>query len=125
MRTCVYLMIGCSLVMGFYAEEIARFMIDDPDVIRHMVDLTYVLCFSLPFMGVEFSMAGSLRGAGDTRFPMMVTIFSMLLTRLVMPLILIQMGADVIWLYGMSLVDFSIKASLNMWRFRKKAWLGD
>ena len=90
-----------------------------------MVNLTYVLCFSLPFMGVEFSMAGSLRGAGDTRFPMMVTIFSMLLTRLIMPLILIQMDADVIWLYGMSLVDFSIKASLNMWRFRKKTWLGD
>ena len=124
MRTCVYLMIGCSLVMGLYAEEIARFMIDDPDVIRHMVDLTYVLCFSLPFMGVEFSMAGSLRGAGDTRFPMMVTIFSMLLTRLLIPLILIKIGADVIWLFGMSLVDFSIKASLNMWRFRKKAWLG-
>jgi len=70
-------------------------------------------------------MAGSLRGAGDTRFPMMVTIFSMLLTRLLIPLILVKIGADVIWLYAMSLVDFSIKSSLNMWRFRKKAWLGN
>ena len=125
MRTCVYLMLCSSIFLAIFAEEIARFMIDDPEVIGHMVNLTYVLCLSLPFMGVEFSMAGSLRGAGDTRFPMMVTIFSMLLTRLLMPLILVKIGADVIWLYAMSLMDFSIKSSLNMWRFRKKAWLGN
>jgi len=125
MRTCVYLMLCSSIFLAIFAEEIARFMIDDPEVIGHMVNLTYVLCLSLPFMGVEFSMAGSLRGAGDTRFPMMVTIFSMLLTRLLIPLILVKIGADVIWLYAMSLVDFSIKSSLNMWRFRKKAWLGN
>lgn len=118
-------MLCSSIFLAIFAEEIARFMIDDPEVIGHMVNLTYVLCLSLPFMGVEFSMAGSLRGAGDTRFPMMVTIFSMLLTRLLIPLILVKIGADVIWLYAMSLVDFSIKSSLNMWRFRKKAWLGN
>ena len=98
-------------------------MIDDPEVIGHMIDLTYILCFSLPFMGIEFSMAGSLRGAGDTRFPMMVTISSIVLTRILIPLILVKMGADVFWLYTTSLMDFSLKSGLNMWRFRKKGWL--
>jgi hypothetical protein len=32
------------------------------------------------------------------------------------------MGAEVVWLYATSLVDFSIKSSLNMRRFRKKGW---
>lgn len=123
MRTCVYLMLCSSLFLAFYAEEIARFMIDDPEVIGHMIDLTYILCFSLPFMGIEFSMAGSLRGAGDTRFPMMVTISSIVLTRILIPLILVKMGADVFWLYTTSLMDFSLKSGLNMWRFRKKVWL--
>jgi hypothetical protein len=35
----------------------------------------------------------------------------------------VRMGADVVWLYATSLVDFSIKSSLNMRRFRKKDWL--
>jgi len=54
---------------------------------------------------------------------MMVTVFSILLTRIIAPWILVRMGADVVWLYATSLVDFSIKSSLNMRRFRKKDWL--
>jgi len=125
MRTCVYLMLCGSLFMAVFAEQIARFMIDDVEVIGHMVDFTYILCFSLPFMGIEFSMAGSLRGAGDTRFPMMVTIFSIVLTRMLIPFILVKVGADVFWLYTTSLMDFSIKSGLNMWRFRNKKWLSN
>ena len=70
----------------WYAHDIARFMIDDPEVIRHMVQFTYILGACLPLMAVEFSMAGALRGAGDTRYPMMVTVFSILLTRIIAPL---------------------------------------
>jgi len=108
--------------MCWFAHDIARFMIDDPEVIRHMVQFTYILGACLPLMAVEFSMAGALRGAGDTRYPMMVTVFSILLTRIIAPWVLVTMGAEVVWLYATSLVDFSIKSSLNMRRFRKKAW---
>ena len=63
MRTCLYVMITGSVVMCWYAHDIARFMIDDPEVIRHMVQFTYILGACLPLMAVEFSMAGALRGA--------------------------------------------------------------
>ena len=123
MRTSLYIMITGGVLMSWFAEEIARFMIDDPQVIMHMVQFTYILSACLPLMAVEFTMAGALRGAGDTRYPMMVTVFSILLTRIIAPWILVRMGADVVWLYATSLVDFSIKSSLNMRRFRKKDWL--
>ncbi|HAZ78777.1 MAG TPA: hypothetical protein DCX08_02480 [Porticoccaceae bacterium] len=123
MRTCLYIMLSGSVVMCSFAHDIAKFMIDDPEVIRHMVQFTYILGACLPLMAVEFSMAGALRGAGDTRYPMMVTIFSILLTRILAPWVLVQMGAEVVWLYATSLADFSIKASLNMRRFRNKRWL--
>lgn len=122
MRTCLYIMITGSVVMCWFAHDIARFMIDDPEVTHHMVQFTYILGACLPLMAVEFSMAGALRGAGDTRYPMMVTVFSILLTRIIAPWVLVTMGAEVVWLYATSLVDFSIKSSLNMRRFRKKAW---
>jgi len=123
MRTSLYIMITGGVLMSWFAEEIARFMIDDPQVILHMVQFTYILSACLPLMAIEFTMAGALRGAGDTRYPMMVTVFSILLTRIIAPWILVRMGADVVWLYTTSLVDFSIKSSLNMRRFRKKDWL--
>ena len=123
MRTCVYIMIAGGLVMSYFAEEIARFMIDDPEVIALMVPFTYIISCSLPLMGIEFSMAGALRGAGDTRYPMMVTMFSIALSRILVPFILVQIGADVMWLYATSLLDFGIKSSLNMRRFRRKDWL--
>ena len=123
MRTSLYFMVTGGVLMSLFAEQIARFMIDDPQVIHHMVQFTYILSVCLPMMAIEFSMAGALRGAGDTRYPMMVTVFSILLTRIIAPWILVRMGADVVWLYATSLVDFSIKSSLNMRRFRKKDWL--
>jgi len=39
------------------------------------------------------------------------------------PFIMVQIGADVMWLYATSLLDFGIKSSLNMRRFRNKTWL--
>ena len=123
MRTCVYIMVAGGALMSLFAEEIARFMIDDPEVIALLVPFTYIISCSLPLMGVEFSMAGALRGAGDTRYPMMVTVFSIALSRILVPFILVQMGADVMWLYATSLLDFGLKSSLNMRRFRNKKWL--
>ena len=123
MRTCAYIMVAGGALMSLFAEEIARFMINDPEVIALLVPFTYIISCSLPLMGIEFSMAGALRGAGDTRYPMMVTVFSIVLSRILVPFILVQMGADVIWLYATSLLDFGIKSSLNMRRFRNKQWL--
>jgi putative MATE family efflux protein len=123
MRTCVYIMIAGGALMSFFAEEIARFIIDDQEVIALLVPFTYIISCSLPLMGVEFSMAGALRGAGDTRYPMMVTVFSILLSRILVPFILVQLGASVFWLYATSLLDFGIKSSLNMHRFRKRDWM--
>ena len=123
MRTCLYLMISGGVLMSWYAREIATFMISDPLVIHHMVQFTYILSACLPLMAIEFSMAGALRGAGDTRYPMKVTVFSIALTRIIAPWIMVKMGVDVVWLYATSLADFSIKSSLNMRRFRRKDWL--
>ena len=125
MRTSVYFMIVGALIMGVFAEQIARFMVDYDVIVEHMVTLTYILCFSLPLMGIEFSMAGALRGAGDTQFPMRVTVFSILVSRITIPWILVQIGADVFWLYALSMLDFLIKSSLNLVRFRSKTWMSN
>ena len=54
---------------------------------------------------------------------MMVTLFSIGISRVIAPLILLQMQLDVIWFFYTTLLDYLIKSSLIMARFRSKKWL--
>jgi len=51
------------------AEPIARVFTQDPTTLGHAVGFTRAFGVSLPFMAVFFPLAGTLRGAGDTRTP--------------------------------------------------------
>ena len=53
-----------------FAKPLARFMIDDPEVVRLTVVFIYILGSVQPLMAIEYAMGGALRGAGDTRFPL-------------------------------------------------------
>ena len=123
MRTAFYIMIIAALIMSWCAETLARFMIDDPIVIGYVVQVIYILCICMPLMAIEFSMAGALRGAGDTRYPMLATFFSIAFSRIFVPLIMLEMELDVIWLFSTTLLDYVIKSSLIMFRYRSKKWL--
>ena len=46
-------------------------MIGDPEVVRLTVAFIYLLGAAQPLMAVEFALGGALRGAGDTRFPLL------------------------------------------------------
>ena len=61
----------------FYAEWIAAIFIKDPVVIGIAAAFVWIVAFSQPGMAIYFSLAGALRGAGDTRSPLMVTLLGM------------------------------------------------
>ena len=50
-----------------FAHELASALINELDVIRYTVIFIYILGAAQPLMGIEFSLSGCLRGAGDTR----------------------------------------------------------
>jgi Na+-driven multidrug efflux pump len=123
MRTAFYIMLIGAIIMRCSASPLTHFMIIDPQVVRYVIQVIHILCLCMPLMAIEFSIAGALRGAGDTRYPMMVTLFSIGISRVIAPLILLQMQLDVIWLFYTTLLDYLIKSSLIMARFRSKKWL--
>ena len=58
-----------ALIM-FYALEITTFFIGDDQVtIARTVEIIYLLGAMMPLLAVDFSIGGSLRGAGDTPLP--------------------------------------------------------
>ena len=70
-------MVGLSIVIAFFANEIARYLIDDDEVVRLTVIFIYIMALVQPLMAIEFTLGGCLRGAGDTRFPLMATMIGL------------------------------------------------
>jgi putative MATE family efflux protein len=123
LRMALAAMSFLSLVLAWFAEDMARFMIDDPEVIHLTVVFIYFIAVAQPMMACEFTLAGALRGAGDTRFPLIATFCGIILGRLVPALIFAHLELSVYWLFGVMIIDYSIKASLLIYRFTSRKWL--
>ena len=76
----------------------------------------------MPFMAVDFSLAGGLRGAGDTRFPLIATLFSLIGVRCGLAAIATYLALPVVWVYAALMGDYLVKASMVAWRFKRGRW---
>ena len=64
-----------GLLIIIFAEELAVYFIgDQPITVKYTVEFTYILGAMMPLMAIEMAVGGSLRGAGDTRFPLIATL---------------------------------------------------
>ena len=68
----MFSMVLFGIAIAAYAEEIARYLIADHEVVRLTVVFIYIMALVQPLMAVEFTLGGCLRGA-DTRFPLIAT----------------------------------------------------
>ncbi len=123
LRMAVGAMGGLSLILAWNAENLASFMIQDPEVVELTVVFIYMIALAQPMMACEVALAGSLRGAGDTRYPLMATFCGLLLGRLIPASIFAAMGLPVTWIFAVMLLDYSLKASLLIHRYRSGKWL--
>lgn len=122
----VRLAIGAMVVLGgaivLAAEPIARFMIDDPEVIRLTVIFIYILGAMQPLMAIDFTLGGALRGAGDTRFPLFTTLTGLVVVRGTTAALFAWLGWPVEWVFAALIFDYVVKSSLLAWRFRSDTW---
>ncbi len=76
-----------------------------------------------PAQGAVFAIGGALRGAGDTRYPLMVSLVNWFLIRLPLAYafaFVFGLGLTGIWL-GVT-IDYFVRAAMLAWRFRNGAW---
>jgi len=112
-----------GLVIIYFAEELSTFFIGDaPLTIKYTVQLIYILGAMMPLLAVEFSIGGALRGAGDTRFPLLATIFGLLVMRCGIAGIATYMGLEVVYVYAAIIGDYIVKAAMLVWRFHQGRW---
>ncbi len=110
-------------VIMYYAEPLTLFFIGDDEItVRRTVEFIYLLGAMMPLLAVDFSIGGSLRGAGDTRFPLMATMFSLIGMRCGLAALATYMGLPVVWVYAALVGDYLVKASMLIWRFQRGRW---
>jgi putative MATE family efflux protein len=111
-----------SVLITSLARPIAEAMIGDPEVVRLTVAFIYTLGAAQPLMAIEFALGGALRGAGDTRFPLLTTFTGLIVGRVLIASLFTWQHYPVEWIYGALLADYVLKAILLITRFRSNRW---
>ena len=81
MRLSIISMTFFGVLITIFAEPLARYMIDNDEVVRLTVIFIWLLGSMQPLMAIEFSLGGALRGAGDTKTPLAITLTCLLFIR--------------------------------------------
>lgn len=118
------LMLCLATLMFIFARPFAQVMSHDPKTIEYTVDYLRINALSEPFLSVGMVLAGALQGAGETRVPMWISIFSSWCIRLPLAAFLalyMHLGPVGIW-WAMT-TSVIIQASLMAWRFQSGTWL--
>ena len=107
----------------YAAEPLVAIFTDDPEVASLTVDFIWILGAVQPLMAIEFAVSGSLRGAGDTLFPLITIFIGLFVCRLLPVTLLVtfrEIGIEVVW--SALILDYFVKAMMLLYRFRKGKW---
>jgi putative MATE family efflux protein len=123
MWLAVLTMGGLGLVTIYYAQPLATFFLgNEPLTIAYTVQFIYILGSMMPLLAVEFAIGGALRGAGDTRFPLMATFLGLIGMRCGLAALATWLKMPVFWVYAALVGDYLLKGALLVWRFHSGRW---
>lgn len=122
MALSIAAMTGFGLAIVLAARPLARLMIDDDEVVDLTVHFIWVLGSVQPLMAIEAALGGALRGAGDTRFPLLAVFAGLVGMRVPLAAAFAWGGLAVEWIYAALIADYVVKALLLTARFRSGRW---
>jgi len=126
-RACLLAMASMGtlgVIISINAASLSRFFLgDDTVTVQRAIEITHILAAMLPLLGIDMAIGGSLRGAGDTRFPLFSTFAGLIGMRCGLAALFAWLELPVIWVYGSMIGDYILKATLLVWRFRSGKWV--
>lgn len=112
-----------GLLIVVFAEPLAiLFLGSEPETVARTVEMTVLMGLVTPLLAVEFAIGGALRGAGDTRFPLVATIIGLIVVRCGWAAVFTFLGWPVIWVFAAMVGEYIVKGALLLWRFRSGRW---
>jgi putative MATE family efflux protein len=126
-RACLLAMASMGtlgVLISINASRLAVYFLGDETVtVQRAIEITHILAAMLPLLGIDMAIGGSLRGAGDTRFPLFTTFTGLIGMRCGLAALFAWLELPVVWVYGSMIGDYVLKASLLIWRFRSGRWV--
>jgi len=126
-RSCAVLSILVSVLLGavffLWGGAMSHWYTDDPVVLERCAELFVVVAVIQPFLALQFTVAGALRGAGDTKAVTAITFTTCIILRLILVYLAINVlhwGVVGAW-WGM-LGDQMMRAILIWVRFTRGKW---
>jgi putative MATE family efflux protein len=125
-RACSIAVAAMSLI-GFLivlnAQSLARFFLGSDEIaVLRTTEFTYIMGAMLPLLGVDMAIGGSLRGAGDTRFPLITSFLGLIGVRCALAATFAAFHLPVVWVYSSIIGDYMLKGSMLIWRFKSGHW---
>ena len=123
MAGAILAMSAIGAVIIAFAPELAGLFGLSPLATERTVDFVWILGAVQPLMAIEYTIGGALRGAGDTRFPLLA-VFTGLFGFRVLPAaiaaLVFHAPLNLVW--GMLVFDYAVKATLLVARFARGRW---
>ena len=129
------MMCGAGLLFFFGAEWLTAFFTGNTEnaTAAAAMPLLQIAAFAMPFMAMTMIFGGALRGAGDTRWPLIITLIGFLVIRIplakwmidaprVLPFFDTPLPTGVIGAWYATVADLAVRSVLTGSRFFHGGW---
>lgn len=121
-RLAVISMGMMGVIFFLIPELFVAFFSNDPEVMTLSARVLRIVAIAQPFLALTMVVGGGLRGAGDTRAVLLVTLTGISTARIGVAYGLVRAGFGLVGAWVGMVTDLAIRGLLLWFRFHKGAW---
>lgn len=121
-RLAVLLMAGMGVVFFCFPYLLLRAFTADAAVIGYGTRFLQIVALLQIPLAISMVLSGSLKGAGDTRFLLLVTTIGAWVVRVPLAALFAGLGLTIGWVWSVMLFDWSTRMVCLVWRYRSEQW---
>jgi Na+-driven multidrug efflux pump len=95
---------------------------NDAEVIISSAGVLRIVGLAQPFLALTMVLGGALRGAGDTRAVLAITVLGVTTARIGVAYTLVRLGFGLVGAWIGMAVDLAVRGSLLLFRFKRGSW---
>jgi len=111
-----------ALLFFFFGRQIADIYTNDAEVTHMAAKALKIVALMQPLQSTQFILAGALRGAGDTRWPLFSTMIGIWCIRVVFAKVFVALGFGLIGLWMAQLLDQLFRSVFIYARYTSGHW---
>jgi Na+-driven multidrug efflux pump len=122
-RIAVVIMACMGLIFFFFPYLLLRIFTRDPEVIRLGTFFLKIVAIMQVPLAITMVLEGSLKGAGDTRFLLLVTFAGMWMVRVPLSsLFSYGLGLPLVFVWAVMVIDWFTRMTILLFRYRSERW---